>query len=272
MATPLHSPSAKFSLLSLPSSSPVLPPTVSLTAAAKNAKRFGKKEVQTVDLLGAPLPVLGALKPLDEPRPVSLGENITAEVSEATKEGKSKRKFFAKVDRSKEPSLAPTSGRSRKAIQGLAALSLLAGAGLFAVSLLDKKSATPPAPVTVDPAAPSTSVPLATVQTPEIDPVTGLPLPTLPSGSAVDGAGVDGSVLDGAAVDGSVDGAAVAGSVLDGAAVDSSVDGSGVDGSGVDGSAVESSLPSTDPALVVPTIPPGPDDLEFSTGGDFSAG
>jgi hypothetical protein len=218
--------------------SPPLLPTAPVGVGAKKTKRFGKKHVQTVDLLGAPL--TSTASALDVARPSGLGADFTAVAGDETKETKGKRKLFAKVDRSKEPTLTPSTARSRKTIQGLAALSLLAGAGLFAVSLLDKKSPAPTtpqvtipvdSPIAIDPTA--SSAPPATVETPPVDPVTGLPVPGLdddPQSPIADPA-LDPLPTDAVAV---------------------------------------STEPITDQESPVSTIAPGPDDLEFSSGGDFS--
>ena len=218
--------------------SPPLLTTAPVGVAAKKTKRFGKKQVQTVDLLGAPL--ASTASTLDVARPSGLGADLTAVAGDETKETKGKRKLFAKVDRSKEPTLTPSTARSRKTIQGLAALSLLAGAGLFAVSLLDKKSPAPTtpqvtipvdSPIAIDPTA--SSAPPATVETPPVDPVTGLPVSGLdddPQSPIADPA-LDPLPTDAVAV---------------------------------------STEPITDQESPVSTIAPGPDDLEFSSGGDFS--
>jgi hypothetical protein len=231
-------------------------------SGAKKAKRFGKKPAKTVDLLGAPL---GA-RPIEAPD-VSPGLSATTPLAtnsmtaaslpsvglpvDGTADDKPKRKLFARVDRSKEKPLTPNNGRSRKMVQGLAALSLLAGAGLFTMSLLDKKSPTPipsappvetsVAPAVVDPTVSSTPAPT--------DPATGLPLPV---GAAQ--APVDPNAAQPPLGSGTVD------TIADIATADAS-----------NAAPVPSdTTPTQDGGVPVTTIAPGPDDLEFSTGGNFS--
>jgi hypothetical protein len=243
---------------SIPSS-----PSASAPVVSKN-KRFGKKSAQTVDLLGAPIAartaetVETARLNAASPQPSSLVEPAS--------EDKGKRKLFARVDRTNEKPLTPTNGKARKMIQGLAALSLLAGAGLFTLSFLDKKS---PTPVPVNPAT-ETTVPTVAAGDPTpstlapaaIDPATGLPveatagLPTVPPNP------------DASSPTSTADGTTVVDAPV--ASVPNSPDGSGAtDG----GDTSSDSIPASgDPQPSVTTIAPGPDDLEFSTGGNFSEG
>jgi hypothetical protein len=238
---------------------PFAPATPAIAAPSeaqeKKAKRFGKKSVPTVDLLGSPL---SAARVLDRPVP-GMAESdpiIKSDGMDIHREEKPKRKIFAKVDRSKETPLTPTTGRARKMVQGLAAVSLLAGAGLFAVSFLDKKTtasvptlpanpvssaATSVPPATASSIDPSVSVP-AIVPIP-VDPATGLPQPTLSDPQAAEGEPTVPVATP----------TSVAGIETN---TNTPPDTSGV------------------PAVEAPTatITPGPDDLEFTSGGDFSGG
>jgi hypothetical protein len=235
---------------------------------AKKAKRFGKKPAKTVDLLGAPL----AARPLDATDSASglLATNPLATTpmtaatlpslglpAEETADDKPKRKLFARVDRSKEKPLTPNNGRSRKMVQGLAAISLLAGAGLFTMSFLDKKSPTPAPsapPVETSVAAPvvdptATSTPVLT------DPATGLPVPLGATPQASGNPDAAQPPLGSGTVD-------TIGSVP-------TADSTPL--SPVDATPVPlDTTPSQDGEAPATTIAPGPDDLEFSTGGNFS--
>jgi hypothetical protein len=225
---------------------------------AKKAKRFGRKPAETVDLLGAPL---GArtLEPSDSAAAPSLLSPLSPSslttpspssfAAEETAESKPKRKLFATVDRSKEKPLTPNSGRGRKIVQGLAALSLLAGAGLFTMSFLDKKSPapTPVAPVVETTLAQAPPNPLAPAPG-LVDPSTGLPVPGTPvSPDATQPSVGEPSTADSLGV-----------------SPDSIPTATPIDGAPVD------TTPATDGQTPVSTITPGPDDLEFSTGGNFS--
>ena len=239
------------------------------TTGAKKAKRFGKKPVKTVDLLGAPL---GGrpLDPTDSTKSALATNSLSANIMTAASlpsletsvgeaaDDKPKRKLFARVDRSKEKPLTPNNGRPRKIVQGLAAISLLAGAGLFTMSFLDKKSPTPApsappvetsvAPAAVDPT--TSSIPVVT------DPATGLPVPLgIPPQAPADPnpalPSVDGT--------GSVDSVAAA----------STADSTPLNPTDATPVPVDST-PAQDGQAPATTIAPGPDDLEFSTGGNFS--
>ncbi len=238
----------------IPTSAAAVAPA--LSSVSTKAKRFGKKPVQTVDLLGAPLGARSIEAADTSPNPgatsippSALGTDFAVE---QPSEPKQKRKLFATVDRSKEKPLTPNSGRSRKLIQGLAAVSLLAGAGLFTLSFLDKKSPTPGAPVET-PVQPTIALdPSATsvAPAPEADPQA-----PLDPNAAVDATPVP-----------SVDPVPTVDSVPALPAVDA------VDPipAPTDAIPVSDTAPATDTQAPVTTIAPGPDDLEFSSGGNFS--
>jgi hypothetical protein len=229
-------------------------------AVEKKAKRFGKKTAQTVDLLGAPIAARVGETPDTSQQPPVQDRSLVEPA-----EGKAKRKLFARVDRTTEKPLAPTNGRGRKIVQGLAAVSLLAGAGLFTMSFLDKKSPAPapavestiPAAPVVDPAIDPAVSTIAPVQ---IDPATGLPLPAATDPQATQpnpNPATSNSVVDGTPVADTIP-------VVPAPAVDS-----------VPGSTDTLATPTAvtpDAQAPVTTIAPGPDDLEFSTGGNFSEG
>jgi hypothetical protein len=235
---------------------------------AKKAKRFGKKPAKTVDLLGAPLGArpldatdsasgpLATNPPTVTPMTAASLPSLGLPVQETADE-KPKRKLFARVDRSKEKPLTPNSGRARKMVQGLAAISLLAGAGLFTMSFLDKKSPAPTpsvppvetsvAPAVVDPTATSTPVPT--------DPATGLPVPLGANPQAPGNPDVTQAPLGSGSVD-----------TIASAPTADSTPLSPIDATPVP----VDTTPGQDGQAPATTIAPGPNDLEFSTGGNFS--
>jgi hypothetical protein len=235
---------------------------------AKKPKRFAKKPAKTVDLLGAPL---GA-RPLDATDSASgllatnpLATTPTTAASlpslglpvEETASDKPKRKLFARVDRSKEKPLTPNNGRARKMVQGLAAVSLLAGAGLFTMSFLDKKSPapTPSAPPVETSVAPAVVDPTATSTPVLTDPATGLPVPL---GAAPQAPGSPDATQP-----------PIGSGTVDTIASVPTADSTPL--SPVDATPVPlDTTPSQDGQAPATTIAPGPDDLEFSTGGNFS--
>ncbi len=231
------------------------------TPASSRIKRFGKKSVQTVDLLGTPI----AARTADaaDAAPISVAPTFPIQIAatapglpdEGTQAGKKKRKFFATVDRSKEKPLTPQTGRSRKIVQGLAGVSLLAGVGLFTLSFLDKKAPTPAAPTveTTSPAIVSDATASSVVPV-LLDPATGLAVePVLESPetslATPDAVTPTPSLQDATAGESP---SAPADTIL-------------ATGDAPPVLPLEAQTPQT-------SIAPGPDDLEFSTGGNFSEG
>ena len=231
------------------------------TPVSSKIKRFGKKSVQTIDLLGTPI----ATRTADaaDAAPVSVAPTSPIQIAatapglsdEGTHAGKKKRKFFATVDRSKEKPLTPQTGRSRKIVQGLAGVSLLAGVGLFTLSFLDKKAPTPAAPAvkTTSPAIVSDATASGVVPV-LLDPATGLAVePVLESPetslATPDAVTPTPSLQEATAGESP---SAPADTIL-------------ATGDAPPVLPLEAQTPQT-------SIAPGPDDLEFSTGGNFSEG
>ncbi len=247
-----HKQKAPVDLLSAGQGSSSLSPEI---AVDKKAKRFGKKPVQTVDLLGAPI----AARVIDASDTTQTSPAQSLSVEE-TPEGKAKRKLFARVDRTKEKPLGPTNGRARKIIQGLAAVSLLAGAGLFTLSFLDKKSTNMPVEPTVETpiaTAPAVDPTVSTIAPAQVDPATGLPIPGLG---------------DTGATPGNSDVASPTSTPQSVPTVVAPLDATPTPIDSIPGSLGEPATPGPDAQASATTIAPGPDDLEFSTGGNFSEG